>query len=105
MTLTVLSNEKTNIQTYYARYAGLFADFLKNRHGNRQTLEELNRLNITIGDILDIIDRKILVATNYDEEFHLTDTEAISLINFCYRKLNNFRNNIFNPADPNIYMD
>jgi len=102
LTKTSLESARNDIITYRSKFADDLSDFLANRPGTRPIIEDLNRLNITISDILDILDRCIYNVTYNDNDFHLTEAQINSLVNYCYRKLNKYKYSIFVPGAGNV---
>jgi hypothetical protein len=94
-----------NIETLQGRFANELCNLLKRHSGDLNIFYELVGVNNTIGKIIGILQDYVPVGNSVinDASNGLTETEINSLINYAYRVLNKYSNNIFLPTDPNIY--
>ena len=94
-----------NIETLQSRFASEICNLIKRHSGDPNTFGELISMNNIIAKVVGILQDYIPVGntTINDATNGLTETEMKSLINYSYRILNKYTNNIFLPDDPNIY--
>ena len=94
-----------NIETLHGRFANEICNLIKRHSGDPNIYYEFISINNIIGKIIGILDDYVPYgnSTLNDAANGLTETEINSLINYAYRVLNKYSNNIYLPDDPNIY--
>jgi len=103
---TYIDSVLANIQTLHGRFANELCNILKRHTGDNSGYYELISINNIIGKVKDILYDYVPVGntTINDLNNNLTETEIMSLINYCYKVLNKYNSNIFIPTNPNIYL-
>lgn len=108
MTLTTdyINTTIGNLQTLHARFANEYCNMLKRHTGNRPILDKLTSINKLVGwTIQYLYDYDCYSITTLNElNNNLTEDEVKSLIDWCYRKLTKYNNEIYIPTNPNIYL-
>jgi hypothetical protein len=103
---TSINNAIGNIQTLHGRFANEYCNSLKRYLGNKPLLDNLTSVNKTVGFIIDrLYDYEPYGITSVNDELNnLTEEEVQTLIDWCYRILNKYMNQIFIPTNPNVYL-
>jgi hypothetical protein len=106
LTTTYITTIIGNLQTLHGRFANELCNFLKRRPGNMPTHDKLISVNSTVGYIIDILyDYDCYnISTLNDLYNNLTESEIMELVNWSYRSMNKYMNNIFIPTNANVYL-